>query len=175
MPKRVKGYHLSEETKRKIGLANSKQIYFKCDYCGKESSDRPSHYIKKKRHFCSEECYSNYRKETLPYFEQPAYKGIRAIGESKQIYYRNYCKTHPENIAHLKSRRYAREKGAEGSHTLKEWQELKKKFNYKCAICGEKKLLTKDHIKPLSKGGTDYIENIQPLCRNCNSKKNNKF
>ena len=94
---------------------------------------------------------------------------------NKQVYHRRYVKKNPENISHLKARRYARERNAEGNHTLQEWNSLKEKFNYKCANCRKEKPLTKDHIKPLSKGGTDYIENIQPLCRNCNSKKHNKF
>ncbi|KZE04176.1 HNH endonuclease [Bacillus mycoides] len=179
IPKGVKGFQVghkhSEETKNKIGEANRKQILFNCDYCGGEASEKPSSYKKKKRHFCSIKCYSEFRKKCLPLVEQHAYKGIRKPDESKQVYHRRYVKKHPENISHLKARRYARERNAEGSHTLQEWQELKVKFNNKCAICEEEKPLTKDHIKPLSKGGSDYIENIQPLCRNCNSKKNNKF
>ncbi|MBA7624844.1 hypothetical protein ES703_32258 [subsurface metagenome] len=142
-----------------------------CDYCGKEYETRKSHFLIKKRHFCSMECYSKYRKELLPINEQPAYKGVRQLNESKQVYHRNYCKNNPENIAHLKARRYAKERNAEGNHTLKEWQSLKRIYNNKCAICGNAKKLTKDHIIPLSKGGTDFISNIQPLCRNCNSKK----
>ena len=161
----------SDETKRKISKANSKQIHFNCDNCGELSHEKPSHYKRKKRHFCSMECYSEYRKEKLPITEQHAYKGVRKEGESKQVYHRRYVKNNPERIAHLKARRYARERNAEGSHTLKEWQELKEKFDNKCAHCREEKKLTKDHIVPLSKNGTDYITNIQPLCRNCNSKK----
>lgn len=167
----IKGHKHSEETKRKIGDANRRQIHFNCDYCGEPSSDKPSSYNKKKRHFCSMGCYSKYRAEKLPLAEQHAYKGVRNEGENKQVYHRRYVKNNPERISHLKARRYAREKDAEGSHTLEEWQNLKHKHDNKCVHCGETKKLTKDHIVPLSKGGTDYINNIQPLCRNCNSKK----
>jgi len=171
-----KGHEVSNETRRKIGFANRGiWIKYNCDYCGKENEEKQSHYNKKYRHFCSMKCYSLFRKERLPLTEQHAYKGVRKENESKQVYHRNYCKSHPENISHLKARRYAREKGAEGSHTLLEWQMLKFAHCYRCAICGEKKPLTKDHIIPLSKGGSDYITNIQPLCRNCNSKKHTKI
>jgi len=152
-----------------MGNNKNKLIDFNCDYCGGLSNDKPSHFKKYKRHFCCRKCYSLFRKYLLPFTEQHAYKGIRKFGESKQVYHRNYCKNNPENISHLKSRRYAREKNAEGSHSLQEWNELKEKFNQKCAICGEFKKLTKDHVIPLSKGGTDYISNIQPLCKNCNN------
>jgi 5-methylcytosine-specific restriction endonuclease McrA len=166
------GHKISEGTKRKIGLANRGiWVKFKCNYCGKQSEEKQSHYKKKRRHFCSMKCYANFRKEKLLFWEQPSYKGVRKKGETKQIYYKNYCIRHPKNISHLKARRYARERGAKGTHTLEEWENLKKKYGYKCATCEKKTILTKDHIIPLAEGGTDYIQNIQPLCRNCNSKK----
>ncbi len=125
----------------------------------------------KKRHFCSQDCYSKYRSKIMSMEEQPAYKGIRKKGDTFYVYHKRYVKANPERIAHLKARRYAREKGAVGSHTLEEWNNLKKKFHNKCAFCFEEKKLTKDHIMPLSEGGSDYIENIQPLCKSCNSRK----
>ena len=65
----------SEETKRKIGDALSKQIYFSCDYCGKKSSDSPSKFKRKNRHFCSMKCYTKFRKELLPIYEHNNWKG----------------------------------------------------------------------------------------------------
>ena len=173
--KHIKHKPLSQETKRKIGDANRKQIEVKCFYCNKSFTVKPSKLKKNKRLFCCRDCYFNYVKEKLPLEEQNAYKGVRKPNETKQVYHRNYCKRHPDIISHLKANRYAREKGAVGSHTLQEWEELKNKHNNKCAICGKEAKLTKDHIIPLSKGGSNYISNIQPLCRNCNSKKNNKI
>ena len=74
--------------------------------------------------------------------------------------------------------RRARKYLAEGSHSSSEWEKLKKKCNFTCQICNKKEpdiVLTEDHIIPLSKGGSDFIENIQPFCRSCNSKKRDRI
>ena len=61
-----------------------------------------------------------------------------------------------------------------GIHTDLDWEKLKKQYNYMCLCC--KKFepeirLVRDHIIPLIRGGSNYIENIQPLCYLFNSKK----
>lgn len=64
---------------------------------------------------------------------------------------------------------------AEGSFTAGEWRGCKEAHGNRCAICHEVKHLCVDHIIPLSKGGTNYITNIQPLCFSCNSRKKDKM
>lgn len=39
----------------------------------------------------------------------------------------------------------------------------------------EEILMTKDHIMPRSKGGSDYLENFQTMCILCNVRKGNKI
>lgn len=67
--------------------------------------------------------------------------------------------------------RKERKANAQGSHTKKEWLALLALQNGICADCKQQKPLTKDHIIPLSKGGSDAVENLQGLCRECNSRK----
>jgi 5-methylcytosine-specific restriction endonuclease McrA len=40
---------------------------------------------------------------------------------------------------------------------------------------GHEILMTVDHIIPVSKGGSDVIENLQTMCFPCNRKKGNNF
>jgi 5-methylcytosine-specific restriction endonuclease McrA len=86
-------------------------------------------------------------------------------------------KNHEHSIA-LTQKRRARIKGCDGSYTAKEWRDLKAKHDHCCAECGRREpeiKLTVDHIIPLSKHGSNYIENIQPLCGSCNSRKGAKI
>jgi 5-methylcytosine-specific restriction endonuclease McrA len=142
---------LSIETKRRISSANT----------GKKRS-------KKTRKRLSE------IQKTKTGKIAPNWKGGRSRNEiNKSWYKRNHNKKLWYN-----NRRRARKKEAQGSHTFGDWELLKKQYGYTCPCCGRKEptvVLTEDHIVPLSKGGSDYIENIQPLCKGCNSQKHTKI
>ena len=56
------------------------------------------------------------------------------------------------------------------THTKKEWETMQSIFSC-CPRCGGSGEPVKDHIIPLYQGGSDGIDNIQPLCRKCNSEK----
>lgn len=58
-----------------------------------------------------------------------------------------------------------------GRHTTAEWVALCERYGNRCLRCGRKRKLTKDHVIPVLHGGTDDIDNIQPLCGPCNSVK----
>lgn len=61
--------------------------------------------------------------------------------------------------------------GASGSFTITQWRDLCARHDHACAICKARVPLTADHIIPFAQGGTNSIENIQPLCKSCNSRK----
>lgn len=73
-----------------------------------------------------------------------------------------------------KHRRRAAEKAGGGSYTEAQWRELVTLCGGQCLACGRIERLTVDHIVPVSKGGGNSIDNLQPLCFWCNSGKCNR-
>lgn len=54
------------------------------------------------------------------------------------------------------------------------WWEILERDDFRCRHCGVRRFLTVDHIIALDNGGTNDPENLQTLCRNCNSRKGNR-
>ena len=57
------------------------------------------------------------------------------------------------------------------THIEGQWDELLLEFGCRCVKCSKKGRLIKDHIIPLYQGGSDGIDNLQPLCVKCNRAK----
>ena len=89
-------------------------------------------------------------------------------------YAREYYK---KNRVYWKEKNHQRKallKGSGGKYTLAEWQLLCDWFGNTCLACGEKTFLTVDHVVPITKGGPNTIDNLQPLCNPCNNRKKTK-
>lgn len=81
-----------------------------------------------------------------------------------------------------KSRLYSKirkhQRRTAGTIDYNEWIKKCNLLGNKCQMCGKSSdivKLTIDHILPISKGGTNILENLQPLCLSCNSKKGSKI
>lgn len=87
---------------------------------------------------------------------------------------REWSRANPELRRAKGAARRAREAGAEGSHTVAEWLQVCRYYGDRCAYCDRSVPLERDHVTPLSLGGSDYIANIVPACRPCNASKRDK-
>lgn len=73
-----------------------------------------------------------------------------------------------------RAERQKREKAGGWRITVGEWRELKARYGNRCLACGKAEgeiTLVKDHVIPLSAGGSNEVTNIQPLCAKCNATK----
>lgn len=64
------------------------------------------------------------------------------------------------------------------TYTLDDWRDAMLFFRGACSYCGKKQSrrlrLTRDHVVPVSQGGTTTRRDIIPACNSCNSSKADK-
>jgi 5-methylcytosine-specific restriction endonuclease McrA len=98
----------------------------------------------------------------------PEYRKMRIAQKRER---RHHDPEYRRKLLHWRRARQARIQIQGKPFTHAEWIALCKHYNYHCLCCGEIKTLTPDHIVPISRGGSSDINNIQPLCIDCNKRK----
>jgi len=138
--------YVSAATRQKRFREKNKSKFYDVCSCGAEKAIRSSH--------CSKCACTLKRQEN-----NPTWKGG----------YEHKLKLNRERVLKVK---------VLGSHSPQEWNDLKVMYNFMCLCCKKQEpdvTLTRDHIIPISKGGSNDISNLQPLCKSCNSRKYNKI
>lgn len=94
--------------------------------------------------------------------------------EKLKIKERKYRQENKEKILTNNEIRRSRERKAYAILTNKQWVDIKKHFDNKCAYCGKSGKLVREHFVPLTRGGEFAITNVLPSCSSCNSSKGAK-
>lgn len=112
-----------------------------------------------------------------------AHREIRLAREAARYaarpeYYRSIKRldrvNNPERYRAADSRKRAYRMAAPGHHSAADINSIRQAQRDRCAYCPKKLSLVKwhvDHIQPLSRGGTNYRNNLQILCAPCNQAK----
>lgn len=161
------------------------QVEWTCLICRVVFFDPHLKYVRK---YCSLNCYGKSkvgRQNNPPDFykrlgasqrgaNNPNWKGGQ---EHRRAVNKEWQRRNMQSILYRGALRRARKRNAPGRFTLQEWERLKALFDYRCLRCLRREpqvRLTVDHVVPLIAGGSNYISNLQPLCKPCNSSKREK-
>lgn len=89
---------------------------------------------------------------------------------------RKWRAANPDKVRALNCANQQRRRAAEGAFVAEEWLALCNRYDQRCLCCGRSDVnLTADHVIPISRGGDNWIANIQPLCLSCNTSKGTKI
>jgi len=152
-----------------------------------ERRSKAKEHYRKSRELMTEEEKKLFQAQRREYYKQNIEKERQRHREQYQrhrakklVENKIYRSAHKDKRKEIARRRKLRLNGVSPGHTNKEFEELKRLYNNCCAYCGKHESilpyyngvsLTRDHIIPIAKNGSDRIDNIIPACFSCNSKK----
>lgn len=90
---------------------------------------------------------------------------------------REWRAKNPERCRKISRDKDARKLMSRGRHTFYGWMGKVAYYGWKCYYCGvglSRKTLSQDHAIPLSRNGTNFLSNLIPCCRSCNSSKKDR-
>jgi|SRR6266850_5562453 len=159
-------YKLRKEYFQKRYLENRERILAYNKAWGESNRDKTAKAVRKMRSkFTSEELRIKWKSD---YWKDAA----KSVERQKR-----YANKHPELINHRVSQYRARKCKAHGRHTLEQWMSRVEFYGWRCAYCPKiltLNTLTKDHVVPLIRGGSNWASNLVPACRSCNASKHDK-
>lgn len=126
------------------------------------------------------QCHADYQLRHRDRIRKASRDYARSHRAEKRIQLKRWRQNNPERVKAAKARRRAREQLAEGTFTCDDIWSIFVSQGECCAYCNKKlywgvrRSITIDHIVPLSRGGTNYPENIALACLSCNSGKCDK-
>ena len=128
-----------------------------------------------------------HKEEISEYKKRWATENEESLSASKRKHYernrdeiiarsKEWAENNPEKVSQAKvnnsRKRRAAKHASPGSFTAEEFKALCESYGNRCLACGDTEAaLEADYFVPLTRGGSDDIGNIQPLCGTCNRKK----
>lgn len=140
-----------------------------CPVCGADMSAKRAHAV-----YCSKPCKvrsSDLRRNADGRSEERDRERYANEAEHRRAYARQYLKDNPERMRAIRRKRKGQLKGQRFEFTERDWRRMKHRYHYRCAYCGQKRELIREHIYPLARGGRHSVGNILPVCSPCNSSK----
>lgn len=122
-------------------------------------------------------CSGCHKKLPINRFTKNKQSPVELDYQCKECKKKKFRKTVKQNYEYHKWRwklKRAKRKKAPGKTTAKQLKWRIEYFGFKCWIC-KKSYEEIDHVKPLSKGGTNWPANQRPICHDCNMKKSDKW
>ena len=134
---------------------------------------------------CNAASKRNYRRRTDEDPERMRRGGREAYARNKDVHkerVRAWRRNNPEAWSQINrmwvTKRNRLLESTPGDVERADWLQILRVYAYGCDICGEQltgRTATMDHFIPISGGGTNWPDNLRPLCRSCNARKHDKM
>ena len=147
-----------------------------CVMCGRGNIAKST-----KRRYCDECAWKRQLQRAVERRSSPIARGLPFMCEGcgseirRRASAHRFCATCSRKAAcAAEYRRRIARLSSGGRHSVAEWWSLCESHLWKCSYCGadiDRNTATKDHRIPVSRGGSDSIDNILPACVSCNCSK----